>query len=413
MIKIIKQNGAYLLLFALLFFSSTILAQDNESGGGDFNWDGMNELDDVSVGGDRGGSDDSWDSASLYWDNGWNNYSSPNDDYDDYFENNNSNNSSENSQPNDTPNERNIIDKPVITKQELGKLIQDLIGRYTVTTKTYVLTTVDGVPHTGTIVKFEDRTTGHTFYYFTPDTTDGILKMDNYYKIPEPTGTSSTNTNSNINFTIPGYLDGDRMPIGFQIMETLDGDKPVFLNENDQYPKSYCQDCTQIVPVTNPKYPTLLKLLPKIRELIFKNPKIWASLSVASGSSLQEIDHYLSVDNMKNFVRVADINTFGLFERKITPNFVFIRENLIESLETGGYKVGGYNENLYDTSFFVALTILHEFVHYARFWNRLPVDFTRNGKQYEAGEVFESDIFGHVLTLNQVTNYAKQYGWTF
>ncbi len=52
-------------------------------------------------------------------------------------------------------------------------------------------------------------------------------------------------------------------------------------------------------------------------------------------------------------------------------------------------------------------------VHYARLWNGLPTEITREGKTWEAGAVFESDIFTHTLTLNAAKDYAKQYGWNF
>jgi hypothetical protein len=408
--EIFKQNSSFLLLFIMVIFSSTINAQNDENSGG-FNWDGMNGLDNVNVGGGSR-SDDSWDHASLYWNTEPNDYGSNYDDYDepyDWRENNDNSNPPESN----TPDGKNIIDKPVITKQELAKLIQDLIGRYTVETQKCVLTTADGVQHTGTIVKFEDRATHHTFYYFTPDTTDGILKIDNYYRIPEPKSGTSTGTDSNLDFTIPGYLDGNRMPVGFNIMETQDRDTPVFLDVDPKGPDAYCQECTHIVPIPSPKYPTLLRLFPKIKDLVFNNPKIWESFSNASGYSRQEVVNFLTIGMFEKLVRVADIDAFGLFERGITPYFVFIREDLVASLETGGYKAGGYNTNLSDTSFFISITILHELVHYARYWNRLPPAFTRNGKGYEAGDVFESDIFGHTLTLNKVTDYAKQYGWNF
>lgn len=68
MIKILKTNSRLLLLFALLLYGSTITAQDNENGGG-FNWDGMNELDNVNVPGHSGDSGN-WDYAYDYnWDN--------------------------------------------------------------------------------------------------------------------------------------------------------------------------------------------------------------------------------------------------------------------------------------------------------------------------------------------------------
>ncbi|MDR7211868.1 hypothetical protein [Flavobacterium piscis] len=337
-----------------------------------------------------------------------------NDPYDDYFNNDNPSNPSENSSSTETPQGPNIIDKPVITKSELSKLIQDLIKRYEVSTKDkYVLTTAKGESHTGTIIKFEDRSTGHSFYYFTPDKTSGILQVGNYYKIPEPTTNGSTNTSTNVNITITGYIGSDGMPVGFQTMGTSSGSQPIFLGANDEYPEPYCQDCTRIDPVRDPKYPALLKLLPKIRELVMNNSKIKMSFANASGYSLQSVDHLLSVAAFEKHIRVANISTWGLFEGDITPNIVFIRENLVASLETGGFKLGGENEDLNGTSFFTAIVILHELVHYCRKSYNLPADITINGVQYEAGEVFETAIFGRVLGITGVTNIAKQYGWTF
>lgn len=338
------------------------------------------------------------------------------DPYDDYFNNDNPSNpdTTSESDPGQTPQGPNIIDKPVITKAELTKLIQDLIKRYEVSTKDkYVLTTSDGKTHTGTIIKFEDRSTGHAFYYFTPDSSNGILQTGNYYKIPEPTTNGSTNTSSNVNIAITGYVGSDGMPLGFQTMGTPSGTQPIFLGANDEYPEPYCQDCTHIDQVTNPKYPQLQKVLTKIRDLVLTNPKIWASFRDATGLSHQGVINFLSVGAFEKLVRVSDISTWGLYEKEITPYFVSIRENLVTSMETGGFKLGGENENLHSTSFFTAIVILHELVHYSRKWNNLPQRITINGIEYEAGEVFETAIFGHVLTINAAKNYATQYGWTF
>jgi hypothetical protein len=74
MIENLKRSSTLILLFVLLIFSSTITAQNNESGGGEFNWDGINDLDNVNI---PGHSDDSTP-RDYAWDYGWDNYGNDN-----------------------------------------------------------------------------------------------------------------------------------------------------------------------------------------------------------------------------------------------------------------------------------------------------------------------------------------------
>jgi hypothetical protein len=130
-----------------------------------------------------------------------------------------------------------------------------------------------------------------------------------------------------------------------------------------------------------------------------------------SGYTRQQIINLLSVPNLKKLVRVADIKgDWGLYEKNVTPDIIFVRANLIASLETGGFKLGGENENLNGTSFFAAMVIVHELIHYGRHMNKLPqlVDGI-----YEAGETFETWVFGGILGVKGVTDKATQYGWNF
>ncbi|WP_343589339.1 hypothetical protein [Flavobacterium sp.] len=75
-----KKYSSFLLLFIMAIFSNTMKAQTNENGGG-FNWDGINDLDNVNVSGNGGGSNNSWDYASHYWNYEPNNYIGSNNDY--------------------------------------------------------------------------------------------------------------------------------------------------------------------------------------------------------------------------------------------------------------------------------------------------------------------------------------------
>lgn len=69
--NILRINSKLFLLFVLLLGSITIKAQTGESGEDPFDFNGMNELHNVNVPGYSGGSDNSWDTPSLYWSTDW------------------------------------------------------------------------------------------------------------------------------------------------------------------------------------------------------------------------------------------------------------------------------------------------------------------------------------------------------
>ncbi|WPO80743.1 hypothetical protein [Flavobacterium sp. KACC 22761] len=80
--KIFNRDNIFLLLLMLLVFGSKANAQNNENGDGGFNWDGMNDLDNVNVGPSGGGGNTpAWDYASNYWDQNPNDYIGSNNDY--------------------------------------------------------------------------------------------------------------------------------------------------------------------------------------------------------------------------------------------------------------------------------------------------------------------------------------------
>lgn len=303
---------------------------------------------------------------------------------------------------------QNLIDKPVLTQTELTKLIKDLVGRYTVEAKyNHVLTTSNGIAYSGTITRLKDPSTGHSFYYFMPYTSGDLLKVGNHYKIPEPasSGTSTTTVYPNV----PGTTDVDGMPKGYYMLGTNNGNVGVYLTENEGILRDYCEYCTKIDNSSDPKYPQLAKLLPKVKTLILGNTTILKNLIQLSGYNATQLANLLSEESLKKIVRVADIGNWGLYERYVTPDIIFVKTKLVASLETGGFKEMGNNVNLNDTSFFLAIVIAHELVHYGRRMNNLP----QKVGIYEAGEVFETNIFRKVLGSSNIENLAKQYGWHF
>lgn len=403
--EIFKQNSIFLLLFIVVAFSNTANAQQNENEGG-FNWDGMNDLDNVNVGGDSG-SDDSWDHASLYWNTEPNDYGSNYEDYDEPYDWRENNDQSENEPPINQAEEnqkgQNIIDKPIITSAELVKLIADLAGRYIATSKyDYVLTTSDGTTHIGTITKLYDPSTGHSLYYFMPYDTDTIFKEGLQYKIPEP-GDNSLPTNAT------GPVDWQGMPIGFYTIMSNIGNIGVHFSENDSRLENYCEECTKIERVDNPKLSTLARVLKVVKPLVLNNPSMLKNFMLLTGYNKEQVEFLLWEESLKFRMRAADISNWGLYERWVTPSVFFVRKDLVDSLETGGYKVSGSDLTVNDTGFFIAMIIVHELIHYARGVNNLP----QKVGTYEAGQVFENNVFGKVLGSSNVKNLWKQYGFYF
>ncbi|MFC0779385.1 hypothetical protein [Flavobacterium sp. HJSW_4] len=127
------------------------------------------------------------------------------------------------------------------------------------------------------------------------------------------------------------------------------------------------------------------------------------------GYNKEQVEFLLWEESLKFRMRAADISNWGLYERWVTPSVFFVRKDLVDSLETGGYKVSGSDLTVNDTGFFIAMIIVHKLIHYARGVNNLP----QKVDTYEAGQVFENNVFGKVLGSSNVKNLWKQYGWNF
>lgn len=60
--------------------------------------------------------------------------------------------------------------------------------------------------------------------------------------------------------------------------------------------------------------------------------------------------------------------------------------------------------------FYLAITLLHEFVHYGTFINKLPDDRSHAG--IEAGDIFENDAFGINVHMSNAFSIMKNYDIT-
>ncbi|WP_281235320.1 hypothetical protein [Flavobacterium gelatinilyticum] len=120
MSEIFKQRNTFFLLLMLLFLGSKVTAQGNENDGGGFNWDGMNDLDNVDIYAGAG-DNDSWDYPSLYWDHDPPNYIGVDDNYSDFGSGGSTSGQTNNNANQDPSTDK---EKQTVSKVELTKKVK-------------------------------------------------------------------------------------------------------------------------------------------------------------------------------------------------------------------------------------------------------------------------------------------------
>ncbi|MBD0726738.1 hypothetical protein B6A10_16340, partial [Flavobacterium sp. L1I52] len=129
----------------------------------------------------------------------------------------------------------------------------------------------------------------------------------------------------------------------------------------------------EILTLEDKPFPNLVQTINKIKTYVMNNPNLLSIFNQLSGYNTEQTLALLEPTNIINKIRITNgITEFGEFNHT-TPNVIYIDKYLISQLELGEYNdTLGNKENLNGTSFFVAMTILHELVHYGRFHNSLP-----------------------------------------
>ncbi len=155
--------------------------------------------------------------------------------------------------------------------------------------------------------------------------------------------------------------------------------------------------------ISDIKNPRLNRSISKIAGFVKQNDNVLNALSETTGYSRKEVLKLLSCKNLSSMLTVDEQGDWGHFSKN-NPTKISIRASLIRDLEIVKIK-----DNLNATSFFTIETILHEFVHYGRFWNGLS---SMIGK-YEAGEVFETNAFGRKIGLDGNKQIIENHGWKF
>lgn len=156
--------------------------------------------------------------------------------------------------------------------------------------------------------------------------------------------------------------------------------------------------------------PRFYQVLEKIPEFLEANPKVLATLAKDTGLTKEQILSFMDVKSTEGqiiktakFVLKDPTNRrFGQANNKIS----YIEHDLImtfETLQTPAFIQG--------TSFLLAITVLHEFVHWGRTYNILS---SNRPNRDDYGTYWERRTFGTVVGINDRTiELSYEYGWKF
>lgn len=152
------------------------------------------------------------------------------------------------------------------------------------------------------------------------------------------------------------------------------------------------------------KYPRTMQVLRQIRGYAKSNPEILKALSEFSGYSTMEILNKLQYSNSSVLMEIRELQSLNKYSPEGLNNgsaaFRLSIENaeFLETLKT--------NAEIQAFSFFVAVTILHEFVHIGRINNKMP-------EPREMGWGWEERAYGRTVNGDSYKEVYKSSNWNF
>ncbi|MDY0089414.1 MAG: RHS repeat-associated core domain-containing protein, partial [Flavobacteriaceae bacterium] len=154
------------------------------------------------------------------------------------------------------------------------------------------------------------------------------------------------------------------------------------------------------------KYPTTTKLLKHIYEYVKMYPSVLETLAEYSGYSTMEVLEQLQYGKGDMILSFESLKWHKLNPEGITLSATDIRAhvgwvNALEKAKT--------NHELQRVSFFLAVTILHEFVHAGRKANKMD----KGGEKQEMGWGWELRLFGKAINYDNAGTEYKKYEWNF
>ena len=202
--------------------------------------------------------------------------------------------------------------------------------------------------------------------------------------------------NGTINFMIENpevtYFDYIKPPF---IWKYIGDDGNTFNDLNPSKEPFFKFDPTDNYEKTYPKFTYLAK---NLKTFVKNNPKVLEALKTYSGFSKQKILDDLTF-GQGPVIKVEEMyGRYGFFNKNKGINTLHINASYVRGLESA------YYENTREaTAFLLAVTILHEFVHYSTNKNNISEG------AYDFGKGFERDAFNVLIEYDNAGNVVIKF----
>ena len=152
------------------------------------------------------------------------------------------------------------------------------------------------------------------------------------------------------------------------------------------------------------KYPRTMGVLKQLSDYVGSNKGILKSLSLYSGFSENDVIEKLKFFKGNQKLTIEDLTWHKYHPEGITISSSDIRLEIANAVKLERLNI---NREIQSQSFFIAVTILHEFVHAGRRENGL------NESEGEMGWAWEMNTFNSTITPYNSSNMYKFYNWNF
>jgi|GEM_PF-2472193 len=149
------------------------------------------------------------------------------------------------------------------------------------------------------------------------------------------------------------------------------------------------------------QYSRAIATIKDLPNFLYDNPKIYAYFLHQTKTNYHELIDLLKIAKKEpqlfpvlNLKDKYGRSCWGI--TKLSPRIILIRQNLLNGLEQAKLET-----TIYNTSFLLAVTILHELIHYLRIAKNL------DDGQYESGNDFERWSFGATINLDNAKTLNK------
>ncbi|TAG29797.1 MAG: hypothetical protein EAZ13_09880, partial [Sphingobacteriia bacterium] len=138
------------------------------------------------------------------------------------------------------------------------------------------------------------------------------------------------------------------------------------------------------------RFPRFTELVKNLKSFVKNNPKLFNALQKWSGFSKQEIlEKLIFRQGNGPKIKVNQLaGAYGHYNHKNAPGILEIDEAVVAGLE-----ISQLQSTKQGTAFLLAVTILHEFVHFGENSNGI-----KNTGKFEFGDQFEIMTFGVTIT---------------